>query len=97
MHLYLNYASEHWTRSDENPPVGVILCSYKDRAVVKYALDGLPNKIMASEYKTILPDEKLLAHELKRTRKILDDRKAVNLKAPKTKRRKKKADSENHG
>jgi predicted nuclease of restriction endonuclease-like (RecB) superfamily len=91
MHLYLNYASEHWTRSDENPPVGVILCSYKDRAVVKYALDGLPNKIMASEYKTILPDEKLLAHELKRTRKILDDRKAVNLKAPKTKRQEKES------
>jgi predicted nuclease of restriction endonuclease-like (RecB) superfamily len=88
MHLYLNYASEHWTRSDENPPVGVILCSYKDRAVVKYALDGLPNKIMASEYKTILPDEKLLAHELKRTRKILYDRTTGDLSVSKTKPRK---------
>jgi predicted nuclease of restriction endonuclease-like (RecB) superfamily len=88
MHLYLNYASEHWTRSDENPPVGVILCSYKDRAVVKYALDGLPNKIMASEYKTILPDEKLLAHELKRTRKILYDRTTGDLNVSKTKPRK---------
>jgi predicted nuclease of restriction endonuclease-like (RecB) superfamily len=88
MHLYLNYASGHWTRSDENPPVGVILCSYKDRAVVKYALDGLPNKIMASEYKTILPDEKLLAHELKRTRKILYDRTTGDLSVSKTKPRK---------
>jgi predicted nuclease of restriction endonuclease-like (RecB) superfamily len=87
MHLYLNYASEHWTRSDENPPVGVILCSYKDRAVVKYALDGLPNKIMASEYKTILPDEKLLAHELKRTRKLLYDRTTGDLSVSKTKPR----------
>jgi predicted nuclease of restriction endonuclease-like (RecB) superfamily len=88
MHLYLNYASEHWTRSDENPPVGVVLCSYKDRAVVKYALDGLPNKIMASEYKTILPDEKPLAHELKRTRKILYDRTTGDLSVSKTKPRK---------
>src|ERR1700722_7251198 len=27
MHLYLNYAREHWTRPDENPPVGLILCA----------------------------------------------------------------------
>jgi predicted nuclease of restriction endonuclease-like (RecB) superfamily len=97
MHLYLNYAGKHWTRSDENPPVGVILCSYKDRAVVKYALDGLPNKIMASEYKTILPDEKLLSHELRRTRNILYERSAGDLNQSKTKTREKKANSKNNG
>ena len=40
MHLYLNYAKEHWTVPGENPPVGLILCSVKDEAVVKYALAG---------------------------------------------------------
>jgi predicted nuclease of restriction endonuclease-like (RecB) superfamily len=30
MHLYLNYAREHWARPGENPPVGLILCAYKD-------------------------------------------------------------------
>ena len=29
MHLYLNYAGEHWTQQDENPPVGLILCAEK--------------------------------------------------------------------
>jgi len=67
----------------------VILCSYKDRADVKYALHGLPNKIMASAYKTILPDEKMLAHELKRTRKVLDNRPTDDLRVPKTMHRKK--------
>ncbi|MCK4538286.1 MAG: DUF1016 family protein [Candidatus Krumholzibacteria bacterium] len=75
MHMYLNYAREHWTHPDENPPVGLILCAHKDQALAKYALDGLPNKVLAAEYRTILPDEKLIADELKRTRKMLEGRK----------------------
>ena len=51
MHLYLNYAREHWTHKEENPPVGLILCAQKDSAVAKYALEGLRNKVLASEYK----------------------------------------------
>lgn len=74
MHLYLNYAREHWTNADENPPVGLILCAEKDAAVVRYALDGLSNKVLASEYRMTLPDEKLLANELQRTRKLIEGR-----------------------
>ena len=44
MHLYLNYAREHWVRPEENPPVGLILCAQKDEAVARYALDGLPKR-----------------------------------------------------
>ena len=72
MHLYLNYAAEHWTRPDENPPVGLILCTRKEEALAKYALDNLPNKVLAAEYKTVLPNEQLLARELEQTRRILD-------------------------
>jgi hypothetical protein len=74
MHLYLNYAREHWTRPDENPPVGLILCAEKDEALAKYALDGLPNKVLARDYKLALPDEKILARELEKTRKSLEAR-----------------------
>lgn len=74
MHLYLNYAREHWTHEKENPPVGLILCAEKDHTVAKYALDGLPNKVIASEYKLALPDEKELAYELTKTRKMLEAR-----------------------
>lgn len=77
MHMYLNYAKDHWTRSDENPPVGLILCAEKDESVAKYALEGLPNKVLASEYKTKLPQEKLLIRELEQTRKILENRKTL--------------------
>jgi predicted nuclease of restriction endonuclease-like (RecB) superfamily len=75
MHLYLNYAKENWTNMDENPPVGLILCAEKDNAVAKYALEGLPNKVLAAEYKLVLPNEKLLAKEIEQTRKLLIGRK----------------------
>ncbi|MCR2306618.1 DUF1016 domain-containing protein, partial [Salmonella enterica] len=29
MNMYLNYAKEHWTLPDENPPIGLVLCAEK--------------------------------------------------------------------
>ena len=72
MHMYLNYAAEHWTHEDENPPVGLILCAENDAAAAHYALDGLPNQVMASEYKLALPDEKLLAEEIEKTKRYIE-------------------------
>ena len=57
MHFYLNYAREHWMREGENPPVGLILCSEKDEALARYALEGLSNNVLAAEYRIALPDE----------------------------------------
>jgi len=76
MHLYLNYAKENWTNKDENPPVGLILCAEKDNAVAKYALEGLPNKVLAAEYKLVLPNVRLLTREIEQTRKLIENRKA---------------------
>ena len=74
MHLYLNYAREHWIKPGENPPVGLILCAEKGAAEAHYALDNLANKILAAEYQTVLPDEKLIAEELGRSRRELEQR-----------------------
>jgi hypothetical protein len=70
MHLYLNYARD-WIREGENPPVGLILCAEKDAAVAHYALENLPNKVLAAEYRTTLSDERVLAAEIERTRGML--------------------------
>jgi predicted nuclease of restriction endonuclease-like (RecB) superfamily len=80
MHMYLNYARHHWTHPDENPPVGLILCAKKNAAVARYALEGLPNKVLAAEYRTTLPDEEILAAELEQTRNTLEGRKAIEVK-----------------
>jgi predicted nuclease of restriction endonuclease-like (RecB) superfamily len=74
MHLYLNYARAHWTHPDENPPVGLILCSEKNEAVARYALEGLPSKVLAREYRLALPAEKRLAAEIEQTRERLERR-----------------------
>jgi predicted nuclease of restriction endonuclease-like (RecB) superfamily len=74
MHLYLNYAREHWMKAGENPPVGLILCTEKGVAEAHYALDNLPNKVLAAEYRTVLPDEKLIAEELERSQAQLQER-----------------------
>ncbi|ECC9151146.1 DUF1016 domain-containing protein [Salmonella enterica subsp. salamae] len=76
MNMYLNYAKEHWTMPGENPPVGLILCAEKGAGEAYYALNGLPNTVMASEYKVQLPDEKLLADELVRSQNLLETRKS---------------------
>lgn len=74
MHLYLNYAREHWMKPGENPPVGLILCAKKRHAVARYALEGLPNKILAAEYLTALPKTTAIAAELEHTREVLEER-----------------------
>jgi predicted nuclease of restriction endonuclease-like (RecB) superfamily len=74
MHLYLNYAREHWMKEGENPPVGLILCAGKGAAEARYALDNLPNKVLAAEYQTVLPNEKLIVEELERSTQQLEDR-----------------------
>lgn len=74
MHMYLNYAREHWMKPGENPPIGLILCSAKGEAEVRYALDNLPGKILAAEYRTLLPDEAVLLDQLERSRQMIEDR-----------------------
>ena len=74
MHMYLNYAREHWMKAGENPPVGLILCAEKGAAEAHYALDGLPNKVLAAEYQTVLPEEGVIAAELERSREELERR-----------------------
>jgi|SRR5271157_189220 len=75
MNLYLNYAREHWSLPGENPPIGLILSSEKNEAVAHYALGNLRNKVLSSEYKLALPNEKKLADEIAKTRKFLVQRK----------------------
>jgi hypothetical protein len=51
--------------------VGIILCSGKDDAVVKYATGGIRSRVFASKYLTNLPDEETLRRELVATRRAI--------------------------
>lgn len=74
MHMYLNYARTHWMKPGENPPIGLILCAGKGSNEAHYTLEGLSNKVLTAEYRTALPDEKLLTEELDKTRRELEAR-----------------------
>lgn len=74
MVLYTGYANEHWREEGENPPVGLILCDRKNDALAHYTLENLPNKVLASEYKMVLPDEKILVEEIRQAKKLLSAR-----------------------
>lgn len=71
MILYTNYANEHWREEGENPPIGLILCDQKSEALAHYTLENLPNKILASEYKMVLPDEKILEKEIVKAKRLI--------------------------
>jgi predicted nuclease of restriction endonuclease-like (RecB) superfamily len=74
MNLYLNYARENLTVAGENDPVGLILCSDKDDAVVHYAMGGINARVFASTYKVALPDEATLRREVVATKQALEGR-----------------------
>lgn len=65
MNKYLNYYRENKMYSWEKPPVGLIICEYKGKEEVHYALGGLENKIFVAEYKAKLPSEEEIEKRVK--------------------------------
>ena len=41
----------------DNPPVGILLCTEKNHALVEYALAGMDNQLFVSKYLLELPDK----------------------------------------
>lgn len=52
----------------DNPPIGIILCSGKNEALVKYATSGLAHKLFVSKYLINLPSEDELVQILEEER-----------------------------
>ena len=64
LNFYLEALDRDVKKSNENPSIGVLLCKDKDNEVVEYALNRSLSPSMISEYKTLLPDKKLLRQKL---------------------------------
>ena len=50
LNMYLNYYAAEVNDPDDNPPIGIILCTDKTNVEAEYALGGLSNNIFASRY-----------------------------------------------
>ncbi len=64
MNLYLEALDRDIKKPQENPSVGIILCSSKDKDVVEYSLSKNMSQTLISEYKLKLIDKKLLETKL---------------------------------
>jgi len=64
LNFYLEALDRDVRKNNENPSIGVLLCKDKDSEVVEYALSRSLSPTMVSEYKTQLPDKKLLQQKL---------------------------------
>lgn len=64
LNFYLEALDRDIKKPIENPSIGVLLCKDKDSEVVEYALSRSLSPTMVSEYKTQLPDKKLLQQKL---------------------------------
>ena len=67
LQLYVNYYDRERLSEGDNPTLGLILCTDKNDAVVKYTLGAEQSpKIFASRYKLFLPSEEELREEIRR-------------------------------
>lgn len=64
LNFYLEVLDRDVKKNNENPSIGILLCKDKDNEVVEYALSRSLSPTLVSEYKTQLPDKKLLQRKL---------------------------------
>lgn len=69
---YVRMFDDLYTASDDNPTIGLILCTERNEAVAKYSVLSDRKQIFASKYMLYLPTEKELAIELERERKLIE-------------------------
>ena len=72
MNLYLEALDRDIKKKQENPSVGVILCSSKDKDVVEYSLSKNMSQTLISEYKLKLIDKKILETKLREMKFLID-------------------------
>lgn len=74
MDSYIRMFDDLYKHADDNPTLGLILCSEKNEAVVKYSVLAEHKQIFASKYLLELPSVQTLQDEMMRERKQLEDR-----------------------
>ena len=60
LNAYVGYYKKNEMTEGDNPPVGILLCTYKGSQMVEYALSGMDNQLFVSTYMLHLPDKKKL-------------------------------------
>ncbi len=76
MDSYVRMFDANARPKDDNPTIGLILCSKKNEAVARYSVLSEGRQIFAARYMKVLPSEAHLAREIERERRLVDARHA---------------------
>lgn len=70
LQMYVNYYDRYEKQPDENPTIGILLCTEKNDTMVRLALPENNNTIIASKYQLYLPTEEQLRAEVERQKQL---------------------------
>ncbi len=73
LNTYVTWYRKHMMAEGDNPPVGLLLCTQKDHALVEYALAAIGNRLFVSKYQLELPSKEDLQHFLEEKRREVGD------------------------
>ena len=75
--VYMAYYREHMMQADDNPPVGILLCTEVGKEMVKYVDTFIDPKLFVSRYKLQLPSQRKMTDFLRRENAALPSRKGA--------------------
>jgi len=70
--FYVRYFEDKVKAPDDNPTIGIVLCSDKNDTMVKYSVLADNERLFASKYMLYLPSEEELKRELERERRLIE-------------------------
>ena len=78
LQMYVNYYDRVEKTSEENPTIGILLCTDKNDTAVRMALPEDNKTILASEYKLYLPTQSQLINEVNSVRQMIEEQRELN-------------------
>ena len=73
MDSYIRMFDALYKNEDDNPTIGIILCSQKNEAIVKYSVLNDAQQVFASRYRLALPTTEELQHEIEAERRRIEE------------------------
>lgn len=73
LQMYVNYYDRYERQPDENPTIGILLCTDKNDTAVRLALPEDNKTILASRYQLYLPTKEQLIHEINQVRRLAEN------------------------
>lgn len=74
LQMYVNYYDRNVKLPDENPTIGILLCSAKNDTVVRMTLPEGDKTILASEYQLYLPTQEQLIKEVNEVKRLAQNK-----------------------